>query len=67
MRAHCGTQRENRLSKLTQRHKRGHIELSQQLVVDVRLLGLERTVAEVLVDEAEGYVHTQELYVEMLK
>jgi organic hydroperoxide reductase OsmC/OhrA len=53
MRAHCGTQRENRLSKLTQRHKRGHIELSQQLVVDVRLLGLERIVAEVLVDEAE--------------
>jgi organic hydroperoxide reductase OsmC/OhrA len=27
--------------------------LSQQLVVDVRLLGLERIVAEVLVDEAE--------------
>jgi len=26
--------------------------LSQQLVVDVRLLGLERIVAEVLVDEA---------------
>ena len=54
MRAHCGMQRENRLSKLTQRHKRGHIELSQQLVVDVRLLGLERIVAEVLVDEVHA-------------
>jgi len=36
MHGHFGAQRENRLSKRTLRHERGHIELSRQLIADIR-------------------------------
>ena len=39
-----GTQRENRLSKRTLRHERGHIELSRQLIADIRQRYVSRVI-----------------------